>query len=337
VSRRRIGTGCCLSLVLFAMASHAQTPEEKTLAESLFRQARALLAEGATAEACLKFEESLRLDPGSGTALNLAACREASGRTATAWADYSTALELAKKSQRADRVALSKRKISELAPRVPKLTIVVIADTPGLLIRLDGIEIRAGAWGSPLPVDPGAHVIEAFAIGYQSSRVEVAAAEGTSQQLDIGALTPLASEPGAGEAPIPPPTTSQTNAPQLAAPAPPPLPDTIGGAPWATPLGIGFSVLGAIALGTGIGTGVTALRLGDEVEVECPANACSARGLSALEEGRGYADASNVTFAVAAGSAALAITFLIVGATSVSQSSSKRAQRVSPWQRTLCF
>ena len=44
------------------------------MAESLFREGKRLSSEKKFSEACPKFEESYRLDPGLGTLLNLATC-----------------------------------------------------------------------------------------------------------------------------------------------------------------------------------------------------------------------------------------------------------------------
>src|SRR5262245_52435554 len=71
--------------------------EDAALAEELFRAAKALMTEGRNVEACPKLAESYRLDPAGGTLLTLALCHETTGRTASAWADFTNAIALAKR------------------------------------------------------------------------------------------------------------------------------------------------------------------------------------------------------------------------------------------------
>lgn len=144
-------------LLLVPSTAFAQTDAQ--IAQSLFDQGRALMDQKRYPEACTKFAESQRLDPGGGTLLNLAVCHEAEGKTATAWLEFREALGLANRDQRKDRIDLAQEHIDGLAPRLVKVLIVVPdklrARAPE--VTLDLARVPAAAWGTPVPVDPGEH------------------------------------------------------------------------------------------------------------------------------------------------------------------------------------
>src|SRR6266498_1038121 len=81
-----------LAFVLLAhlpgAASAQVSAENRAAAQALFDLGRTLITSGRAEEACPKFEESQRLDPGVGTQLNLADCYDRTGRTASAWTLY---------------------------------------------------------------------------------------------------------------------------------------------------------------------------------------------------------------------------------------------------------
>jgi hypothetical protein len=102
--------------------AHANDP---ATAQALFDQARKLMTQEKWAEACPKLEESQRLDPGGGTLLHLALCREHEGKIATAWAHYQDALAWAKRDGRKDRVKIAQPRIDALTPRLHRMRVRV--------------------------------------------------------------------------------------------------------------------------------------------------------------------------------------------------------------------
>jgi tetratricopeptide (TPR) repeat protein len=165
----------------FALHSAAQERSggNRAAAEALFNQGRELMSAGKFAEACPKFEASQQLDPGLGTMLNLAECYEKTGRTASAWAEYREAIPLARAAGSRARLDLASERAQALQDRLSTLTIRAISgddEDPHLEVRRDGVTVQPAELGSPIPVDPGEHVIEAVAPGKRawSSKIRVA-------------------------------------------------------------------------------------------------------------------------------------------------------------------
>src|SRR5690348_10490370 len=94
-------------LLFVGPAAAEPSTNEKSLAETLFRAGKTLLAEGHVSEACSKLTESQRLDPGLGTLLNLAVCHEREGKTASAWAEFREVMAVAHRTAQPDREQLA--------------------------------------------------------------------------------------------------------------------------------------------------------------------------------------------------------------------------------------
>src|SRR5687768_2018720 len=85
VAARYIWAGLSSGMLLMA-TEEARAQSDSAAARALFAEGRSLMEGERFAEACPKFEESLRLDDGMGTQFNLAHCWDKLGRTASAWA-----------------------------------------------------------------------------------------------------------------------------------------------------------------------------------------------------------------------------------------------------------
>ncbi len=132
-------------------------------AESLFQEARKLMDAKRYAEACPKLAASHKLAPAVGTLLNLADCYERNGQLASAWVRFHEAIALAQHLGRADREKTATDRADKLEPRLIKLTIK--SRESGLEVKLDGNVLDSAALGTPVPVDPGKHTIDASAKG----------------------------------------------------------------------------------------------------------------------------------------------------------------------------
>lgn len=248
MSRRGYALVACAAWLILPARAVAQTETRAAVAEALYRQARDLMAAGKYDEACPKFAESQRLDPATGTLLNLAACHEKQGKLATAWLEYSDAQMAARRDAREDRVEYARARAQELEPRLSRLTLALApgADDPALDIELDGASVGRAAVGAATPVDPGRHTVRVSAPRKKpwSGSVEIAAAE--QQSLVI---PPLEAAP----AEVATPAKAATPAGQPVADAT--APDTL--AP--RPIPSSVYLAGGLTLAVAVGAGVSGL------------------------------------------------------------------------------
>jgi hypothetical protein len=259
------------------------------------------MAAGKHAEACPKFEASQKLEPGLGTMLNLAQCYEATGKTASAWAQYREAIPLARAAGSREREELAAERSKALESRLSTLTIRAMgsgASGVALDVRRDGMSVDAAELGTPIPVDPGPHKVEVSAPGRApwSTTVEVAA-NGSSVSVDIPELAPAPSEgtkPSAG--PAAGPAVEQG-----------PADDQASGS-IRKPLGIGVAAAGVVGLGLGTYFGLAAGSSWDDAKAGCrdyPFD-CSPAALDSESSATSQARVSTIAFiaggvAVAAG------------------------------------
>ena len=208
--RRRFGAVAVLcsslALALPARLAHAQSATDSATAESLFNEALAMLANKKPAEACPKLEASQRLDPGVGTLLYLADCYQQMGRTASAWGTFREAAYMAK-DRKDDREGVAVDSAKGLEPKLSYLTVEVTA-APGvtLEIKRDGKIISDALWNTAIPVDPGAHTVEASAPGKKPWSTSFNIADGPRQESVV--VPKLEDAPVAPDAPPPVPLSA---------------------------------------------------------------------------------------------------------------------------------
>ena len=171
-------------LALGAMTGRARA--DATFAETAYKQAEQLAAAGKWAEACPLYEASYTADPKLGGLLHLAVCHEHIGRTASAYAEFSDAAELAHRTGDS-REAGAKKHADALAPRLGKLRLLPPTMLiPGLTVRRDGTDITVLV-GTEMPTDPGDHEIIASAPGRVEWKTKVTIATGTTT-VDVPVL-----------------------------------------------------------------------------------------------------------------------------------------------------
>lgn len=247
------------------------------------------MAKGLVAEGCAKLARSLELLRRGGTLLNLAVCRQKEGRYATAFGLFQEALAIATADGRTDREELARTAIEELRPRLSWMEIAPTAgaDAAGLEITRDGDALAREAWGTPIPVDPGAHTVAATAPGRQRYEITVTLDGPGKKSVLIPALEPIRVEPPAATAPAVPP--ARTSVPDSA----PPLADS--GAAWRRPAGIAALAAGLAGMSIGGGFGVKAVLDAGETRRLCPGDVCTTdEGLGRHADARTAATVANI-------------------------------------------
>ncbi len=169
-----LGLGTLVCVTLASAPARAQSAADSATAQALFDRAKRFMAEGNYADACPVLEESERIEPRSGTRVNLADCYERTSRYASAWSMFLNAATLAK-GNNPEREAVARDRAAALVPRLSNLVITApsASTTPGLEITRDGVRVGTAQLGLPLPADGGEHTIVARAPGRRSWQTKV--------------------------------------------------------------------------------------------------------------------------------------------------------------------
>lgn len=290
-----LGAGSAVQLG--AGTASAQTAaSDKVAAEALFDEARALMKEGKYEEACPKLVDSQRLDPGVGTLLYLASCHEKSGKLATAWVTFREAAAAAHRANQPDREKTATARADALTPLLPRLKVEPNTSAGEPEITRDGVPVTRASWGTPIPVDPGAHVIKAQLAGHKPWSVTIDAPKGETVTVAVPALErePAATSP----APIAPPTEAAAEPSSATSSAP-----SSGEAqPSSVRRALPYAAAGVGAAGVVVGTifGLRAFSLASSVEETCPSGPCSGDAVAQANDSRTAGDVSTVAFAVGA-------------------------------------
>lgn len=265
-----------------AGSARAQS-SDSAVAEQLFVEAKEAMDADPPryAEACEKLERSLELDAAVGTHLNLAVCYERSGRTASAWLAFRDAAAAARAEGQDKRAQFARERADALEGRVSKLVLdVPSAGMEGVTLRLDGRELHRAAWGEPVAVDAGRHVLAARVRSDEYWREEVVVADGQAPRTFSVPLPPATAASAAPEPdpdPEPPPQPNQPS-PAGDVPADPQQGEVAGGGTSQRYLAYGLGGLGAVGLGLSGYFALETTRLERKSNEDCDGNECGDRG-----------------------------------------------------------
>ncbi len=297
----------CLGVGTVFLASPAGAQGNATLAEALFDEARKQFEAGNYETACNKFAESQRVDPATGTLLNLAICYEKAGRLATAWSTWREAASSARAAGQSDRESHARDMADKLESQVARLTVTVTdqAHLPdGFVLRQDGTDQPTAAWGVPLPVDAGTLHFEASAPGYLKWETDLEVLDGQTLSLSVPPLekAPETNESMSTKAPsdTPPSSTGQVETDPAVKTNPTAEPQTVSGLRiW----GIALTGVGAASLGAGTYFGIRALQKNSDSLDSCnqkDTNLCSRSGEKERKSALVSANLANILIGVGA-------------------------------------
>jgi hypothetical protein len=295
------------TLLLLSGRSAWAQQNDPALAETLFRQGKALLEQGDYAHACPKLAESQSLDPGTGTLLALAICHEKEGKTASAWAEFTEVAAASKRDGRTDREKAARDKAASLEPRLSRLTIMV-KDGGAVDVKRDGASIGRAAWGTAAPIDPGSHVIQASAAGKKPWSTTIS----VGPKADVRVEVPVLDD---APRPAPPPSSEAKSRPKPQEP--------MQGPNSRRTLGFVLGGVGLVALGAGSYFGIKALSENNQATSLCPGVCRNPEAVSLNSDARTHATVADVV--IGAGIVALAIGGILVLTSSGSQEPAKTA------------
>jgi hypothetical protein len=241
--------------------------------------------------ACSRFRESDRLDPAVGTKFNLANCEEQRGRVATAWELFRAVAETLPETDERRPIALERAET--LHARLPRLTLRLAEGAPPETRAVrGGVELGVGAFGLPLPVDPGTIDIEVRAPGHENRRYTTELAEAAEMELVVEPGAPISTSAPAAPAPGPEPAPAQSPQPLREA--------TADSGDDHRTLGYVLGGVGLVGVGVGAVAGIMALGEKDTADQHCSdeLRLCDQTGKGANDRGRTLGAVSSAGFVV---------------------------------------
>lgn len=204
------------AVTLGASPASAQTKEELAKARTAFQEGVALAAANNCAAALVKYKEVAQVKMTAQVSFNIAECEERLGKLVQALGNYRVAVSAAGEDKKLKKLLVEAgSRVEDLDARIPKLTIKRGPGIDAASILLDGTELGQSQLGSPMPMDPGAHVVIARIDGKEYFHENVKLTEKENKTFVVRFEPPKAkvetvvNEPPKSEEPPPPPPKSR--------------------------------------------------------------------------------------------------------------------------------
>jgi hypothetical protein len=254
----RRGGAALAALLAIATCGGAARAQQPASDEDV-RRARQLFVDATKDEQALRWDDALEklrevshVRFTAGVRFHMALCEEHLGRLTTALDGYKVAEAQARTEQAQDVLKLVGKRIADITPRVPHVTLRVTPPEPDVVVTIDGTRVPAASLGAPLAVDPGEHRIEASTPSRPAKTASLRVLEREHSTFEVKLNDPVAPAPAAAGAgstgtttatappgvsptePVAPPGgAAAPGAPAGASPggAPPPPPEQPDGSP----------------------------------------------------------------------------------------------------------
>jgi hypothetical protein len=287
-------------VALASRSSFAQSSADISLARQLGNEGLSLASSGDCAGAIEKLTRAEGLHHAPTTLTVLGECHITVGKLVDGVEELTRVVreDLGPRPLPAFRKAQirARQKLDDARPRLPKLRLSVegVRGDASLAIRIDGQTVPAATLGLDRPVDPGAHDVEASALGYRTATAHVTMKEGASQSLKL-TLEPIPVAPAEPVVSTPPPQAARRQPPQKAS---------------YLPAGVLLGV-GAAGIGVGAVLGVLTLGKASHLNSVCqPRSDCPASAQGDISAANSLALGSTIGFGVGAVAVGLGTYFL---------------------------
>jgi len=252
-------------------------------AREQFRQAIAAEAAGNWGGALTLLREVAAVKMTPQVRYNIGLCEENLGQLVAALGDYELAAADAQAANADDVIRVVSGRLEPLRARIPKVVVERTESARLATISIDGAQLGNAMIGKELPVDPGSHVVEATARGYQAFQYPFDIGEKEKKTVEVALVAmPSTTDAGpvaatSGAAPASDRGVESDRAPNY-------LPYVVGGAGVASLAASGFFYM---------------LRSGtmSDLDAACGANRddCPADTEDTFDKGKTYTTVANVT------------------------------------------
>jgi hypothetical protein len=182
---------------------------------------------------------------------------------------------------------------AQLAARIPSALFRIAPEQVQAKVVVDGVELPAAARGLPYKSNPGEHVVQVSAQGFQTAEQKFTLEEGAEAIIDVN----LVAEPSSNIAPAAP-ALAGTQPVDSSTPPPFDAQSETAGTSGSTNAYVAFGLAGVGVLGGSI-TGLLSLGKTSDAKEHCAGNDCTAAAQDDIDSAKSLATISNIGFGVA--------------------------------------